>query len=56
VVTDDEDDNDDDNDNDNNTDNAGRHSTITGASHLITRSTRHILKSPKIVWRVDRHV
>jgi len=25
----------------------------TGASQLVIRSTRHTLKSPKIVWRVD---
>jgi len=27
-----------------------------GASQLITRSTRHTLKSPKIMWRVERRV
>jgi len=27
-----------------------------GASQLVTWSTRHTLKSPKIVWRVDRRV
>jgi len=28
----------------------------TGASQLVTQSTRHTLKSPRIVWRVDRCV
>jgi len=27
-----------------------------GASQLVTRSTRHTLKLPKIVWQVDRRV
>ena len=29
---------------------------LTGYSQLVTRSTRHTPKSPKMVWRVDRRV
>jgi len=29
---------------------------VTGASQLVTRSTRHTLKLPKTEWRVDRRV